>query len=839
VTNSSEASDGEPAVGRGAGTHTGVPSNPIGFTVDTHLLRELGELLVTRDSTAVMELVKNAYDADARQVIIHAQSLGTRQATMSVVDDGNGMTLDRFYEAYLRIAGRSKEGADRFSPRFRRRYTGEKGIGRLASHKLASHIAVTSHPLVDPDLEEHPTGVVANFDWDVIEEQDSLESLSRGLDVRGSSGPTGTHGTTLVLTRLRGSWTDSQRHDFVQEVRSSSPPQYLSDEWAQVLTGQVPLIERPRVREHGPRDRGFNIVWSGDLDEGDELWQQATGEFTWLLEIDAYGDEIRYRVTPTLRQIEKEPLSRTYDFVSHPTSRVIPKFQARIYIRPNASVRVGPLAKYTRENSGVRVYLEGFRVMPFGGRGDDWLGLAQDYRFGARSYGDLRVTSLQDELPEDRKEALTAVTNYAHYGAVLLTGGGLRGLRSLVNREGFVEDESYEKFQAAVSTGVRLVTRVRRSVLNARADADRRTAIDAAMSAGNSSEAGESETIPAGDPQGGDVDDPQQQQLDEDDLVDDVGDDDWDQERPPGYGAAPRHWTLAISTAVGALRELRTSASPSASPSTIAAIATGFDASIALLDQLRDEQANLRVLAGVGLQLGAFVHDINGLLGQVQTLRELVDLLVEGAPDPRTRQRANRVRGSLDDLAHGLVRQSAYLTDVVGPDPRRRRSRTPVARRLEVAARLVAGRVAQARITLETVLDAALKTPPMFPSEISIVLTNLLTNAVKNAGVGGRVRVSAVSEGRRGVRIRVSNTGTRVDLADSERWFRAFETTTTDVDEVLGQGLGLGLTIVRSIVEDYGGEVRFVAPEDDYSTTVEVVLPDRLDAALRGRQARG
>ena len=40
------------------------------FTVDTQLFRELGELLVGKDSTALAELVKNAYDADARTVTV-------------------------------------------------------------------------------------------------------------------------------------------------------------------------------------------------------------------------------------------------------------------------------------------------------------------------------------------------------------------------------------------------------------------------------------------------------------------------------------------------------------------------------------------------------------------------------------------------------------------------------------------------------------------------------------------------------------------------------------------------------------------------------------------------
>ena len=45
------------------------------FTVDTHLFRELGELLVGRDSTALIELIKNAYDADATEVIVYGEAL--------------------------------------------------------------------------------------------------------------------------------------------------------------------------------------------------------------------------------------------------------------------------------------------------------------------------------------------------------------------------------------------------------------------------------------------------------------------------------------------------------------------------------------------------------------------------------------------------------------------------------------------------------------------------------------------------------------------------------------------------------------------------------------------
>ncbi|MDU0295238.1 ATP-binding protein, partial [Saccharothrix longispora] len=77
------------------------------------MLRELGELLVGRDSTAVIELVKNSYDADATFVTLDATNLGTRDAVLRVVDNGSGMTYERFNSAFLRIASRDKEGGER------------------------------------------------------------------------------------------------------------------------------------------------------------------------------------------------------------------------------------------------------------------------------------------------------------------------------------------------------------------------------------------------------------------------------------------------------------------------------------------------------------------------------------------------------------------------------------------------------------------------------------------------------------------------------------------------------------------------------------------------------
>src|SRR5271168_1924243 len=111
-----------------------MPDSPK-FTVDTHLFRELGELLVGRDSTALIELVKNSYDADATSVAITGEHLDDpKQGYIKIVDNGVGMPVSAFENGFLRIASRIKETGQRRSLKFRRRFTGAKGVGRLAAH---------------------------------------------------------------------------------------------------------------------------------------------------------------------------------------------------------------------------------------------------------------------------------------------------------------------------------------------------------------------------------------------------------------------------------------------------------------------------------------------------------------------------------------------------------------------------------------------------------------------------------------------------------------------------------------------------------------------------------
>ena len=196
------------------------------FTVDTHIFRELGELLVGRDSTALIELIKNSYDADATEIVVYGEALDDpRRGFITITDNGIGMTQTEFENGFLRVASRLKEEGPRVSKKFGRRYTGAKGIGRLAAHKLARLIQVHSIAWKGGQSTDR-YALDAIIDWDEIENHQTLDELRDNaiLIETPQVSRTANQSTQIRLERLRRRWTQDERKRFIQEVDTFEPP---------------------------------------------------------------------------------------------------------------------------------------------------------------------------------------------------------------------------------------------------------------------------------------------------------------------------------------------------------------------------------------------------------------------------------------------------------------------------------------------------------------------------------------------------------------------------------------------------------------------------------------
>lgn len=113
------------------------------FSVDSSLLFQLGEQLVAKPSVALAELVKNAYDADATQVLIIMENIGEPGGTIFIEDNGHGMTFEEIQKGWMRIATNNKQD-NPISRKYMRPVTGAKGIGRFAARRLGTRLILQS-----------------------------------------------------------------------------------------------------------------------------------------------------------------------------------------------------------------------------------------------------------------------------------------------------------------------------------------------------------------------------------------------------------------------------------------------------------------------------------------------------------------------------------------------------------------------------------------------------------------------------------------------------------------------------------------------------------------------
>jgi signal transduction histidine kinase/ActR/RegA family two-component response regulator len=140
-------------------------------------------------------------------------------------------------------------------------------------------------------------------------------------------------------------------------------------------------------------------------------------------------------------------------------------------------------------------------------------------------------------------------------------------------------------------------------------------------------------------------------------------------------------------------------------------------------------------------------------------------------------------------------------------------------------------------VRLVTELDPAAGEIPGEPRRLQQIVANLLSNAVKFTPPGGVVEVRLVRH-ETSARLSVSDTGDGIDPAVLPRIFAPFEQGDTSTTRK-HQGLGLGLAIVRQLVELHGGTIRAESEGKGKGATFTVDLPVLAVRRLRaGRDAR-
>lgn len=361
------------------------------FRFAPDILRRLGEELVPHPEQGVIELVRNSYDADARNctVVIRAEN----GSIVRVEDDGDGMDIEALRDGFL-VVGRSRKEYKTIT-RLGRRPVGDKGLGRLAALRLGRHVTVTTRPWTEPGRQYS-----MSIDWSDFDHADVVEAVP--IEVV----PTSTESNPGTTIEIKGLGAPIGR---VRVRRLARDLLLLADPF-----GEAENAFRPRLlsQEFADLEKKVREAYFGDADYRLEARLDADGSAS------ASVLDSNQRTLFNVKSLSNRP------YATPPSVFELWTFLlgARSFTERAASS--AEVKSWLEEVGGVHVYHRQLRVYPYGEPGHDWLDMNL-----------LRVRS-----PEERPS-----TNNSIGKVVVEDPEGL--LLQKTDRSGFVENEAFQELR--------------------------------------------------------------------------------------------------------------------------------------------------------------------------------------------------------------------------------------------------------------------------------------------------------------------------------------------------------------------------------------------------------
>lgn len=437
------------------------------------LLTMLGEQLIKNESIAIIELMKNSYDADASFVKLNFKGFekGFRKMDESQIvieDDGNGMDREILEHAWLSPATPIKlkqKKLKSFTDKGRI-VQGEKGIGRFAIFKLGKKIQIITRRqkrdkrgrFIDKaeEVEYVLTFDFTAYDDDFLSENGEekelyLDNLSVGLEVREpieliekkiTVGATiemrKPYGTIIKISALKSDFSVSKINKIENDISRMQPIVSFSNEVTKedIFRPYISVNGSPYYSSEDNIDRIRMLLNEAYTFYIDGTFDPVTRQY-FMEVVDRSRSNNKQKRTigfddPKIRGIKR---FREY-FEAGERELECGKFSFKYYIfdidtrnRDESSYALDDEEINLIKSHRIYLYRDGVRVMPYGDKEDDWLGL--DVARGVESAGNL-------------------VSNDQTVGFVFITQEDNPRLRDKTNREGLLDDDnSFDDFRFA------------------------------------------------------------------------------------------------------------------------------------------------------------------------------------------------------------------------------------------------------------------------------------------------------------------------------------------------------------------------------------------------------
>lgn len=341
------------------------------FKTNTLLKNLVGKDLINDDSIAIVELVKNSYDAGSKGVLVRFTGISpeggesTDASQIVIADEGVGMDISDIEDKWLNIAYSEKILLEQQSGAY---LAGNKGIGRFSCDRLGKQLDLLTRKKNSdllhlkiwwPEFEIEGKKDLTIQDIDI--KINSIDDVS-AKQIAGIPEFPNT-GTILVISSLRSKWN----RDKLRELKTSfekfqNPNQLFLREQFKINLSVPAFEEREKTQAYPDRITG---------EIQNQVFDKLKFNSTYIeAEISDDGEKIT--------AVLYHEGDKVFDLVERNNSYpLLNNVRAVVYY-------LNPYKKaYFKRQTGVRsvdfgsifLFLNGFRIAPYGDRGDDWLGL--------------------------------------------------------------------------------------------------------------------------------------------------------------------------------------------------------------------------------------------------------------------------------------------------------------------------------------------------------------------------------------------------------------------------------------------------------------------------------
>jgi signal transduction histidine kinase len=723
------------------GSQDGIDS--ITFQVDAGLIDRLGRELVGRAETAVSELVKNAYDADATEVCVNFIDSNEVGGTLEIKDNGIGMTLEQLKKGFMTISSTDKIHNPK-SIRFNRNKAGRKGIGRFATHRLGQKLIIITQ------TKDSEKALKLTINWKEYKIDTNLSSIQNSVEEIEKIQE---EGTILIIEELRDWWSNSAIERIFRYVSDLLQPDYLSDR------GSILGLAKQK-------DQSFAVRFTQNIfgvervvaDPDKMLFDKALAVIEGYVDIDSDGycsvrsdslllddNIISIDYTKDLKEFNllKGVHFKAYYFI----------YNRDEYYTNISKMELSNIQKISKEQGGIKLYRNGFRVLPYGETNDDWLNIDRRY------YNDSGTN--------------VPFGNHNLFGFVEIIDQTGVLFEETASREGLIENEAYTQLSVFVSKALEASrNRIRFAVEKIKKQKTQLITVSDSTVDFDKTTIEKLEDL--------------ERQIHK--IIDGEEKDNQD------YKDNFREFFKGLK----------------------------FD-----IQNILDELGMIRVLAGLGLTIGEFTHEVvqfsPSMNGDLSVIAEQ-NLSLNGIESLESLKRTIKL----------FTSYTSYFNATVSANISRELKVQELDVTINYFKNIILSDVSKLGIDFNVEFYGYdLITVPMHSSEWSSILFNLYTNAkkaIKRADKTGKIKIISGKENNK-IYVEFLDNGDGIPESNRDKIFDAFFTTSSPIgfeesqDERL-TGTGLGLKIVRDIVQSYGGTITVVSPELDYETCIRIEIPE-------------